>query len=226
MTDAGTKPYLIRAIHEWCSDKGFTPYLAVVVDQGTLVPREYVRNGEIVLNVSLEATNKLHLGNESIEFQARFSGKARDISIPIGNVSAIYARENGQGMSFDVSTPGEAVSKATEAGDAVEGVKPTSAPKDGADGSKRATRLKSVGGPAQPGSTAQETLSEAKGEPADAAAQNVQALTSVPSDGEKSAASVTPHPVLDDDAPKSDLAQDPVDPTKPTGGKPRLTRVK
>ena len=105
MSEASTKPYLIRAIHEWCSDNGFTPYLAVAVDQTTQVPREYVRAGEIVLNVSLEATNKLQLGNEYVEFQARFGGQARDIVIPIANVSAIYARENGHGMSFEVAKP-------------------------------------------------------------------------------------------------------------------------
>jgi stringent starvation protein B len=105
MSEASTKPYLIRAIHEWCSDNGFTPYLAVAVDQTTQVPREYVRAGEIVLNVSLEATNKLQLGNEYVEFQARFGGQARDIIIPIANVSAIYARENGHGMSFEVAKP-------------------------------------------------------------------------------------------------------------------------
>ena len=102
MTEASTKPYLIRAIHEWCADSGYTPYIAVAVDEYTIVPREFVRNGEIVLNVSMEATNKLRLGNDFIEFQARFSGQARDLQIPIANVSAIYARENGHGMSFEV----------------------------------------------------------------------------------------------------------------------------
>lgn len=97
-----TKPYLVRAIHEWCCDNGFTPYLAVVVDGGTRVPIEFVRDGQIVLNVSSDATNRLRLGNDYIEFQARFGGVARDISVPIGNIAAIYARENGVGMAFDV----------------------------------------------------------------------------------------------------------------------------
>lgn len=97
-----TKPYLLRAIHEWCCDNGFTPYLAVVVDGGTRVPIEFVRDGQIVLNVSSEATNRLRFGNDAIEFQARFGGVAREISVPIGNVAAIYARENGVGMAFDV----------------------------------------------------------------------------------------------------------------------------
>ena len=103
MTTNSTKPYLIRAIHEWCSDQGHTPYLAVAVDEHTRVPMEYVKAGEIVLNVSLTATNRLRLGNDWIEFQARFGGVARDISIPISNVSAIYARETGHGMAFEVS---------------------------------------------------------------------------------------------------------------------------
>lgn len=102
MSETSTKPYLIRAIHEWCSDNGYTPYLAVAVDDRTQVPMEYVKAGEIVLNVSLGATNRLALGNELISFQARFGGVAREISVPIDCISAIYARENGHGMAFDV----------------------------------------------------------------------------------------------------------------------------
>jgi stringent starvation protein B len=102
MAETSTKPYLIRAIYEWCNDNGFTPYLAVAVDERTQVPREYVKAGEIVLNVSPMATNRLSLGNDLIAFQARFGGVARELSIPVENVSAIYARENGHGMAFDV----------------------------------------------------------------------------------------------------------------------------
>lgn len=107
-----TKPYLIRAIHQWCCDNGFTPYLAVAVDARTRVPREHVRDGQIVLNVGYEATAHLSMDNDSISFQARFGGVAREISIPMGNVSAIYARENGAGMAFEPET--EAASAATE----------------------------------------------------------------------------------------------------------------
>jgi stringent starvation protein B len=104
-SDTSTKPYLIRAIHEWCSDNGYTPYLAVSIDSRCVVPRDYVKAGEIVLNVSVSATNALSMGNELIEFQARFGGVARDISVPIECVSAVYARENGHGMAFDVPKP-------------------------------------------------------------------------------------------------------------------------
>ncbi len=107
MSETSTKPYLIRAIHEWCTDNGFRPYLAITVDSRTVVPREFVRNGEIVLNVSVDATNRLQLGNELIEFEARFNQVARDISVPIDNVSAIYAAENGQGMAFEVKAASE-----------------------------------------------------------------------------------------------------------------------
>nr|WP_207301890.1 ClpXP protease specificity-enhancing factor [Rhodocyclus tenuis] len=96
-----TKPYLIRAIHEWCTDNGFTPYLAVTVDAHTVVPREYVRDGQIVLNIAYDATNRLTIGAEWIEFQARFGGVARELSVPVAAVSAIYARENGAGMAFE-----------------------------------------------------------------------------------------------------------------------------
>lgn len=95
-----TRPYLIRALHDWCTDNGFTPYLAVHVDDTVDVPREYVKNNEIVLNVGFEATSGLELGNEAIEFKARFGGVARTICVPVDHVVAIYARENGQGMAF------------------------------------------------------------------------------------------------------------------------------
>ena len=101
MPDLSTKPYLIRAIYEWCNDSGFTPYIAVAVGEGVRVPPEHVKNGEIVLNVSALATNRLTLGNQAIEFQARFGGVARDVYVPIDRVIAIYARENGQGMAFE-----------------------------------------------------------------------------------------------------------------------------
>ena len=102
--DAGsTRPYVLRALHEWCTDSGFTPYVAVLVDETVQVPHEYVKNGEIVLNVSYDATSGLRLGNDYIEFKARFAGVAREILIPVNRVLAIYARENGQGMAFPMS---------------------------------------------------------------------------------------------------------------------------
>ncbi len=95
-----TRPYLIRALYEWCTDNGFTPYVAVLADETTQVPREHVKNGEIVLNISFDATSSLKLGNDFIQFKARFGGAARDILVPVDRVLAIYARENGQGMAF------------------------------------------------------------------------------------------------------------------------------
>lgn len=103
MTETSTKPYLIRALHEWCTDNGYTPYLAVAVDARTVVPREHVQDGQITLNVGTLATNKLVLGNDFIEFQARFGGVSRRISIPVDSVRAIYARETGQGMAFEIT---------------------------------------------------------------------------------------------------------------------------
>ncbi|WP_396432115.1 ClpXP protease specificity-enhancing factor [Limnohabitans sp.] len=108
-----TRPYLIRALYDWCSENGFTPYVAVKVDNSVQVPREYVQGGEIVLNVSMDATSSLKLGNEFIEFKARFGGKPRDIMVPIQRVMAIYARENGQGMAFPVSDDDTSSSSAT-----------------------------------------------------------------------------------------------------------------
>ena len=103
MSEISTKPYLLRAIYEWCTDNGYTPYIAVWVDEQTRVPREHVKDGEIVLNVSPSATGGLTMANDYIQFNARFSGVSRDIVVPVNNVLAIYARENGQGMAFDVS---------------------------------------------------------------------------------------------------------------------------
>ena len=100
MQEISTKPYLLRALYEWCTDNGFTPHIAVRVDNGTRVPRQFVRNDEIVLNISFEATSQLQMGNEWIEFSARFSGKSHKIEVQVANVLAIYARENGQGMAF------------------------------------------------------------------------------------------------------------------------------
>ena len=108
LESTSTRPYLIRALYDWCTDNGLTPYVAVLVDETVQVPREYVKNGEIVLNISFDATSSLKLGNEFIEFKARFAGTARDIMVPVSRVIAIYARENGQGMAFPVPVPGGA----------------------------------------------------------------------------------------------------------------------
>ena len=94
------KPYLIRALHQWCTDFGFTPFIVVFVDARVEVPMEFVKNDEIVLNLSLEACHQLQMENDWISFQARFGGVPRKILVPVSHVLAIYARENGQGMSF------------------------------------------------------------------------------------------------------------------------------
>lgn len=101
MSEISTKPYMLRAIYEWCTDSGYTPYLAVKVDASTTVPMEYVKKGEIVLNISFGATSGLKMDNDSIRFHARFGGVSREIYVPVANVMAIYANENGQGMAFE-----------------------------------------------------------------------------------------------------------------------------
>ena len=106
MTDqTSTKPYLIRALYEWFTDNGLTPYLAVSVNEHTRVPRAHVRNGEIVLNISALASHRLQLTNTEVSFTARFSGMAEEIWVPIAQVTAIYAKETGHGMAFEVSKP-------------------------------------------------------------------------------------------------------------------------
>ena len=102
---ASLRPYLIRALHEWCCDQGLTPHLAVLADASVQVPREYVQDGQIVLNIGTEATSGLSLDNDYISFKARFGGVPRDVMVPVDRVLAIYARENGQGMAFPVLEP-------------------------------------------------------------------------------------------------------------------------
>lgn len=106
---ASTKPYLIRALHEWCSDNGHTPYVVVWVDGRTQVPREFVKDNEIVLNIGYSATQGLKIDNEWLSFSARFGGVPREIAIPVGNVLSIFARETGEGMGFEVEPAEEAV---------------------------------------------------------------------------------------------------------------------
>src|SRR5262245_30918462 len=116
MQEIPTKPYLLRALYEWCVDNGYTPHLAVKVDSRTQVPQEHVKNGEITLNVSPSAVHKLQMGNELIEFSARFAGVARQISVPVASVYAVYARETGHGMTFDVDPSKPPVQTHAESG--------------------------------------------------------------------------------------------------------------
>ena len=102
LATTSTRPYLLRALYEWCTDNGLTPYLSVQVDETVKVPMEHVKNGEIVLNIGMDATNALKIDNDFVAFKARFSGMVRDILVPMNRVLAIYARENGQGMAFPV----------------------------------------------------------------------------------------------------------------------------
>ncbi|MFT0545138.1 ClpXP protease specificity-enhancing factor [Allopusillimonas ginsengisoli] len=102
MQESSTKPYLLRALHEWCTDNGYTPHIVVTVDANTIVPPAHIHDGQITLNIGTLATNGLTLGNEYIEFQTRFGGVTEHIFVPVAAVSAIYARETGQGMGFDV----------------------------------------------------------------------------------------------------------------------------
>lgn len=112
---ASAKPYLIRAMYEWCCEQGLTPYVSVFVDEQVKVPQEFVRDSEITLNVGMDATSNLMIGNESLEFKARFSGVPRQVVVPVTHVMAIYGRESGQGMAFPISDM-EQVQKAPNEG--------------------------------------------------------------------------------------------------------------
>ncbi len=117
MAETSTKPYMIRALHEWCTDNGYTPQIVVQVNENTLVPAAYIRDGQITLNIGSLATNRLTIGNDAIEFQARFNGVTEHLYVPVGCVTAIYARETGSGMGFEVeeSTAGPVSSEDLEA---------------------------------------------------------------------------------------------------------------
>lgn len=105
MSDPPTKPYLIRAIYEWCADSGLTPYLAVRVDERTVVPMAFVKEGEIVLNLSAEAVHNLRLGNEEITCDGRFGGVPHGVAVPVSAVIGVFAKENGQGLAFQGHEP-------------------------------------------------------------------------------------------------------------------------
>ena len=96
------KPYLIRAIHEWIVDNQFTPYLLVNAEaDGVVVPNQYVNEGKIILNTRPQVVENLHLGTSKIEFDARFNGSPIHMQFPVSAVLAIYAKENGKGMTFN-----------------------------------------------------------------------------------------------------------------------------
>ena len=121
MKETPTTPYLIRAIYEWCCDSGQTPYITVMVDAETRVPMEYVREGEIVLNTSSDATRNLKIDNDLIRFSARFNGVSREISVPVGAVKGIFAKESGQGLAFQVAPqPGPGLDDAPPDNDPLE----------------------------------------------------------------------------------------------------------
>ena len=134
MSEISTKPYLMRAIYEWCTDNGYTPYLAVMVDAYTQVPVQFVRDGQIVLNISQGATKGLKMDNEAVRFGARFGGVAREVYVPVENVIAIYASENGQGMAFEAPEPN--ASKKKPVTESVSPLQPVSAtPRERAESS-------------------------------------------------------------------------------------------
>ena len=128
MSEQSAKPYLVRAICEWCADNGLTPYLAVKVNAQTRVPAAFVKNGEIVLNVSHAATRKLTIDHDWIQFNARFNGQSQEVAVPLANVAGIFAKETGYGFAFTVAqepvaalaaaTAPEAPLAADEGGDA------------------------------------------------------------------------------------------------------------
>lgn len=124
-TIVSTQPYLVRAIHEWCVDQGLTPYVVVHVDENVVVPAGYARDGQIVLNLHPDATNRLAIDNEAIHFQARFGGVPQDLWLPYPSVLAIYARENGRGLAFSQGVAFELNPLAEEGEEGEEGAEET-----------------------------------------------------------------------------------------------------
>ena len=126
MSEQSAKPYLLRAICEWCADNGLTPYLAVKVNGQTRVPSAYVKNGEIVLNISTGATRRLTVDNERVQFTARFNGVSQEVSVPMATVSGIFARETGYGFAFAVpADPAASLDAATAPAESSSGASPS-----------------------------------------------------------------------------------------------------
>ncbi len=119
MSEQSAKPYLVRAIYEWCIDQGYTPYLAVRVNSLTRVPQAFVKNGEIVLNISATATRQLKIDNEWIQFSARFNGVSHEVSVPIAAVAGIFARETGYGFAFNVQPDASALQPVAPPGQSI-----------------------------------------------------------------------------------------------------------
>jgi len=210
---SSTRPYLIRALHDWCTDNGFTPYLAVYVDRSVQVPHEYVKNNEIVLNVSFEATSQLQLGNEFVEFKARFGGVAREIQVPVDHVIAIYARENGQGMAFPVpSFPEDEDVTGEEASELVLEDQPTERGVTTLRLAPRAARVVAD----EAGSDAPASKGKGTGKPVP------KGLKGVNKSGDKGPdRTVTPVNLVNDDG-----DEPPVPPAPPAGPRPALRRIK
>ncbi len=218
-----TKPYLIRAIHEWCADNGYRPYIAVAVDETTVVPMEFVRSGEIVLNVSAEATHHLVIGNQRIEFEARFNRVARQVSVPVANVTAIYAAENGHGMAFDVPKPlGQPRSAATHAPEHAAADGPLSLGASDA----QAAALDDASGPGARSADAPASGSASADAPSGVRRRGRARKADAPA----SPMALVPLPPATRPSQPASPAAGPGEPPEPVpppaGGRPRLTRVK
>ena len=131
MSEQSAKPYLIRAICEWCADNGLTPYLAVKVNAQTRVPAAHVKNGEIVLNISRGATRRLTIDNDWVRFAARFNGASQEVAVPVGAVSGIFAKETGYGFAFTVAAdPVASLEAATAPGTVTDTSAPSGKPRN------------------------------------------------------------------------------------------------
>ena len=144
MSEQSAKPYLVRAICEWCADNGLTPYLAVRVNGQTRVPAAFVKNGEIVLNISTTATRKLTIENEWIQFAARFNGVSQEVSVPLNAVSGIFAKETGYGFAFTIATDPVASLVNATAPKEVESIAAVRAKDSDADKPKRPSHLQII----------------------------------------------------------------------------------
>ena len=111
MTQPSTKPYLLRAMYQWCVDYGFTPYLSVKVDGNTRVPLEHVKDGVIVLNIGPNATRHFTISNDEVAFYTRFNGVSREVLVPISAVTGVFSRENGEGLAFPVESVAEGMAQ-------------------------------------------------------------------------------------------------------------------
>ena len=139
--NSSTKPYLLRALYEWCNDNGYTAHIVAWVNEHTRVPMQYVRDNEIMLNIGQNAAHNLSIDNEWVNFSARFAGVAHEIWIPVGHISSLFARETGEGMGFEIEPYQPSTETSGETETKTEEKRPSEKPENGTAEKKKVLKF-------------------------------------------------------------------------------------